>query len=70
MREMAITVLTGEPVWASISMIAHAKHIFEDAEIEWTPGTVADIAGAYLERNPLDVAGETRLELDRRGHGE
>ena len=50
-------------------MIAHAKRIFEDAGIVWKPGTVADIAACYRERNPLDKVGETRLDLDRRGHG-
>ena len=50
-------------------MIAHAKRIFDDAEVTWQPGTAADIAACYRQRNPLERVGDTRLELDRRGYG-
>ena len=50
-------------------MIAHAKKILDDAELEWQPATVGDIARQYREACPLEKAGETALELDTRGRG-
>ena len=51
-------------------MIARAKRIFDEAGAAWEPGTVADIASRCRQLNPLDKVADTRLELDRRGHGQ
>lgn len=49
-------------------MIAHAKAILAERGVEWQPGTVADVAARFRERQPLPRQA-ARLELDRRGYG-